>query len=1057
MPDELENNGQPPAPPEAVGPILEHTLLHHAQTADKGHAIAEAHLLTTHKGVEATKALEPVLEASLLTQDKIRDEVKTGSEKIVEAINATPSANLDDGHEIRIKGVKGDKGDKGDTPEPPSDERLRALIAPLIPAPEKGDKGDDGLTPTVEELVGLIRPLIPAPIPGHTPTDDELRALITPLIPAPKQGLPGKKGDKGDAGSADTGEDIVKKLLALEGDNRLPADALRGLPLFGRGGAGYLRELSDVDISGLQAGQGLVWNGKTWVPGSSSGGGAVDSVNGQIGVVVLTTDDIADTVTNPYYADSLVAAYLAANGYINSAEMSIVVDGTAVKLVNDSSTPGNSLYYGTDASGVKGYHSIPTGGAINWGDIAGTLSAQTDLAAALAGKQASLGFTPENVANKDTDGTLAANSDTKYPSQKAVKTYVDTGLATKQASLGFTPENVANKDTDGTLAANSDTKYASQKATKTYADTKVPKNAPITGATHTKITYDANGLVTAAVDATTADIAENTNLYYTDVRVRANRLDQLATPNTDVAWGSHKITGLLDPTAAQDAATKAYVDSVAQGLSAKASVRLATAAALPTNTYLAGVITITATGVLTVDGSAVALNDRILVKDEASQLKNGVYVCTTAGAIGVAAVLTRSTDMDAANEFPGAFVFVEIGTVNAAAGFVCTNSTPPTVGTTAITFTQFSGAGEITAGNGLSKTGNTLAIDTSITVDKTTAQTLSSKTLTAPVINSPTGIVKGDVGLGNVDNTSDATKNAAAVALTNKDLTGAGNTFPTFNQNTTGSAAKLTTARTIDGVSFDGSANITVIAPATHAATTKATPVDADELPLADSAASFVLKKLTWANLKATLKTYFDTIYTFALLSPLTTKGDLLGFSTVNARLGVGSDTQVLTADSTQATGLKWAAPAGGATSGEIKMWPTGTAPTGYLLCDGSAVSRSTYATLFALISTTYGVGDGSTTFNVPNMQGRVPVGKNSGTFPTLGGTGGEETHLLTIAEMPTHSHVTPGQGSVNTSNPSLGYASNNNTFTRSTNTEGGGGSHNNLQPYLVLNYIIKT
>jgi hypothetical protein len=76
-----------------------------------------------------------------------------------------------------------------------------------------------------------------------------------------------------------------------------------------------------------------------------------------------------------------------------------------------------------------------------------------------------------------------------------------------------------------------------------------------------------------------------------------------------------------------------------------------------------------------------------------------------------------------------------------------------------------------------------------------------------------------------------------------------------------GSAAKLTTARNIDGQSFDGTANITVIAPGTHAATSKSTPVDADELPLVDSAASNVLKKLTWANLKAALKTYFDGLY----------------------------------------------------------------------------------------------------------------------------------------------------------------------------------------------------
>lgn len=86
-------------------------------------------------------------------------------------------------------------------------------------------------------------------------------------------------------------------------------------------------------------------------------------------------------------------------------------------------------------------------------------------------------------------------------------------------------------------------------------------------------------------------------------------------------------------------------------------------------------------------------------------------------------------------------------------------------------------------------------------------------------------------------------------------------TFPTLNQNTTGSAATLTTSRNIDGQAFNGSADITVIAPGTHAATSKTTPVDADELPVSDSAATFGLKKLTWANLKATLKTYFDGLY----------------------------------------------------------------------------------------------------------------------------------------------------------------------------------------------------
>lgn len=100
----------------------------------------------------------------------------------------------------------------------------------------------------------------------------------------------------------------------------------------------------------------------------------------------------------------------------------------------------------------------------------------------------------------------------------------------------------------------------------------------------------------------------------------------------------------------------------------------------------------------------------------------------------------------------------------------------------------------------------------------------------------PHNVSKSDVGLGNADNTADSAKNVL-------------------------SATKLTTARNIDGQSFDGTANITVIAPGTHAASSKSTPVDADEMPLVDSAASNVLKKLTWANMKATLKAYFDSLY----------------------------------------------------------------------------------------------------------------------------------------------------------------------------------------------------
>ncbi len=124
-----------------------------------------------------------------------------------------------------------------------------------------------------------------------------------------------------------------------------------------------------------------------------------------------------------------------------------------------------------------------------------------------------------------------------------------------------------------------------------------------------------------------------------------------------------------------------------------------------------------ATGVLTVNGIAVALNDRVLVKNEATAANNGIYTCTLAEAIGVAYVLTRATDMNTAAQVPGAFVFTEQGTANAGAGFTVASEGPFTIGaTTAITWTQFSGAGEITAGTGLSKTGNTLSLSTPVSL-----------------------------------------------------------------------------------------------------------------------------------------------------------------------------------------------------------------------------------------------------------------------------------------------------------------------------------------------------
>ena len=239
----------------------------------------------------------------------------------------------------------------------------------------------------------------------------------------------------------------------------------------------------------------------------------------------------------------------------------------------------------------------------------------------------------------------------------------------------------------------------------------------------------------------TSEVASPVNYFTVSNSATTNSLKiSAAGTDTNISIGLvPKGTGTVQvptPVNSGDAATKGYVDNVAQGLSVKQSVQAATAAALPANTYNNGssgvgaTLTGVATGVLTVDGYTVALNDRILVKNESTAANNGIYLCTVAGAVGVAYVLTRATDSNTSAEIVGGFTFAEQGTVNGSGGFINTNTGTITIGTTSITYTQFSGAGEITAGNGLSKSGNTLSIDTTITVDKTTAQTLTNKTIT---------------------------------------------------------------------------------------------------------------------------------------------------------------------------------------------------------------------------------------------------------------------------------------------------------------------------------------
>ena len=180
-----------------------------------------------------------------------------------------------------------------------------------------------------------------------------------------------------------------------------------------------------------------------------------------------------------------------------------------------------------------------------------------------------------------------------------------------------------------------------------------------------------------------------------DLSIRETKLNI----QDDLSLNGYKLTDVGNPVLDTDVANKYYVDAVAQGLDLKKSVLVATTA------------DITLANEQTVDGVALVAGDRVLVKNQTDQSENGIYIVVDGGA------WTRSEDADnqVSPPFPevtsGMFTFVESGTVNSASGWVLITNDPIVIGVTNLVFSQFSGAGQIVAGDALTKTGNTLDVN----------------------------------------------------------------------------------------------------------------------------------------------------------------------------------------------------------------------------------------------------------------------------------------------------------------------------------------------------------
>ena len=284
-----------------------------------------------------------------------------------------------------------------------------------------------------------------------------------------------------------------------------------------------------------------------------------------------------------------------------------------------------------------------------------------------------------------------------------------------------------------------------------------------------------------------------------DTGVRTNTLDQMAAPTSAVSMNSQKITGLADPTGDNDAANKGYVDGVAQGLDVKDSV-------VATTTANGTLSTAFANG-QSIDGVTLQTGDRILIKNQTTASQNGIYNVNASGAP------SRTTDMATGANAAGAFVFVEQGTVNAENGFTCTSDTgSAVVGTNNLTFAQFSGAGQVLAGDGLDKSGNTLSVDLKANGGLVIESTEIAVKLDASSITGTLAI--GDGGTGATTATAALTalglSNYAKTLIDDADAAAARTTLGLGSVSTQAAnsvavtGGSITNLTTFDGITIDG-------------------------------------------------------------------------------------------------------------------------------------------------------------------------------------------------------------------------------------------------------------
>ena len=417
------------------------------------------------------------------------------------------------------------------------------------------------------------------------------------------------------------------------------------------------------------------------------------------------TIDITDQATEFSIIDNSATAFTisqAGNNYItldttNSGEkikfgQQVEFSG-AYTLPTGDGTTGQALI--TNGSGIVSFTDVSTTLTIDAVDSTSSVDTTqdvdllTDDLRFVAGEGITLGL-----AKSGTDVTLDVSAELASATNKGVASFSGSYFTVTSGDVAI--DN-----------ATTTTKGIASFATADFAVTSGAVTIKTGGVSNGQLVNDSLtiGSDSVALGTTITDLNGLTSVDVDNLTLNGNEISSTNTngtislsPNGSgvVNVNNSRISSVADPTQAQDAATKAYVDAVKQALDIKDSVRVATTAAIT----IASDLNVGDA----IDGVTLADGDRVLVKNQSTGSENGIYL---AGSSPV-----RSADANASSEVTsGMFCFVEEGTVNGDNGFVLTTNDPITLDTTALTFTQFNGAGQIIAGDALSKSGNTLNVN----------------------------------------------------------------------------------------------------------------------------------------------------------------------------------------------------------------------------------------------------------------------------------------------------------------------------------------------------------